>query len=73
MSWYLILTSLKINKMAKNKKEIKKQVDFEELKSFGITKDPNADDIEEIDGEEISGGMDTSKTIETHWPTTGKN
>lgn len=57
--------------MAKNKKDKKNLIDFERLKSFGVTKDPNADEVEKIDGEEITGGKDTPETVETHWPTTG--
>lgn len=45
-------------------------VDIEKLKEFGITKDPAKNDIEEIDGENITGGKnDTDPTVATHWPT----
>lgn len=49
-------------------------VDIEKLKEFGITKDPNGKDIEETDGEHITGGKhnETDPTVATHWPTTGK-
>lgn len=52
-------------------------VDINKLKALGITKDPNKDDIEEITGDNITGGVNettpTNTTIDTHWPTTGGN
>ncbi|PSL31010.1 hypothetical protein [Chitinophaga ginsengisoli] len=61
----------------KNKKEKPKDkkdniVDVDKLKSFGIIKGEGDDDIEEIDGGDISGGKtDDDTTVDTHWPTTG--
>jgi hypothetical protein len=59
----------KKNKQTKAKlKDLEnKIVDFEKLKALGITRNP--DDIEEIDGENISGGKDDADTVDTHWPT----
>lgn len=58
-----------------NLEELKKGlIDVEKLKEFGITIDPNKKNLEEIDGENITGGKrqggDTS--VDTHWPTTNK-
>ncbi len=47
----------------------KNMVDIDKLKSFGITKDPNEKDIEEIDGTEIGGGKQEDTTVDTLWPT----
>lgn len=49
-------------------------VDIEKLKEFGITKDPNKENVEEIDGEHITGGKHHGgvDSVDTHWPTTGK-
>lgn len=46
-------------------------VDIEKLKEFGITKDPNKGDIEEVDGENITGGKhrDADTTVVGQWPT----
>lgn len=52
---------------AKDKKD--SMVDVDKLKSFGIIKDGNKDDIEEIDGSNVTGGKDDT-TVDTHWPTT---
>jgi hypothetical protein len=46
-------------------------IDIEKLKEFGITKDPTGNGIEEIDGENITGGKneEADPTVATHWPT----
>jgi|GEM_PF-3545018 len=59
----------------KNKKEKPKDkkdsiVDVDKLKSFGIIKGEGEDNIEEIDGGDVSGGkIDDETTVDTHWPT----
>lgn len=47
-------------------------MDFKKIKSFGITKETINYEIEEIDGEDISGGKDTDPTtvVCQQWPTT---
>lgn len=43
-------------------------VDFKKLKSYGITKGISVE-IDEISGEDITGGKDT-KPVDPHWPVT---
>ncbi|SHG71774.1 hypothetical protein [Pedobacter caeni] len=53
--------------MSKEKKKEKPLINSDEkLKAFGIIKEDDNDDIE-IDGEQATGGKDT--TVDTHWPT----
>ena len=55
-----------------NLKDLKKElVDIEKLKELGITKEPGKGDIEEVDGEDISGGRHNGAdtTVGTQWPT----
>jgi hypothetical protein len=57
----------------KNKKPKDSIVDLDKLKSFGIIKGDKDDPIEEIDGEDVSGGKnDDDTTVDTHWPTIGE-
>jgi len=46
-------------------------VDIEKLKEFGVTKDLTGKGIEEIDGENITGGKNNEDdgSVATHWPT----
>ena len=67
--------------MKRNKKENQKKtqsiddiVNKNKLKAMGVTRDPNMDDIEPVNGEEITGGKDAEQNTTAvcgHWPTTG--
>lgn len=69
------MSKKKIQKKTDKPLFLQGKVNFKKLKSFGITKDPEDEEIEEIDGDEISGGKDTSPTTAVcqQWPTTGGN
>jgi hypothetical protein len=65
------MSQKKKNKKDKPKDKKDNIVDVDKLKSFGIIKGEGDDDIEEIDGGDISGGKtDDDTTVDTHWPTT---
>jgi hypothetical protein len=67
------MSQKKKNKKAKPEEKKDSIVDIDKLKSFGIIKGKDGDDIEEIDGGDITGGKtDDDTTVDTHWPTTGK-
>ncbi|SHM71920.1 hypothetical protein [Chitinophaga sp. CF418] len=67
------MSQKKKNKKAKPKDKKDSIVDIDKLKAFGIIKGEGKDDIEEIDGGDITGGKtDDDTTVDTHWPTTGK-
>jgi len=61
----------KKHKKDKTKHPKKSNVDIDKLKSYGIIKDDCKDKIDEIDGNDISGGKeDGETTVDTQWPTT---
>lgn len=65
------MSQKKKNKKDKPKDKKNSIVDVDKLKSFGIIKGEGEDNIEEIDGSDISGGKtDDDTTVDTHWPTT---
>jgi hypothetical protein len=64
------MSQKKKNKKGKPKDKKDSIVDVDKLKSFGIIKGEGEDNIEEIDGGDVSGGKrEDDTTVDTHWPT----
>lgn len=68
------MSQKKKNKKDKAKDKKSRIVDIDKLKSFGIIKGEGEgegdENIEEIDGDNVTGGKtDDDTTVDTHWPT----